>query len=222
MDKTNSRYKIITFLNNNKSSKPLAYFIIMFIISFVTLYFTLIIIKDSQIDLNNILSETLVEKYVNKRFGSGKQSRFEVLETENQLVLYTIYYDKKNEDGSLTQKHVSINLLNESYIPLIFLLSLFFATPIPLISKIPRTFWGVLVLEIYIMLKFAALFFDNYSYPEFELVKIDGIVGGIVFYYNKLLKSVGNGINYLIVAFIWLSFSGIAMKLLDGDYKNNS
>lgn len=193
---------------------PLKYFSVMFVPVFLILFFSLSPLKSIQYSLNSSLSKSLVEKHINRKVGSGKQSRFEYSEDGDKLILYTIYYEKKNPDGTIIQKAITINLFNESYIPLIFLLSLFFATAFSLKDFVIRTSIGLFVLEIYLMLKVAALFFDNYSYPEFELHNIDNFLSGVVFYYNKLIKSVGNGINFILVAFIWLTVSGTLMKLI--------
>lgn len=215
MDKKNSRHKAIEFLLKYRTEQPLKYFGVLFLLSFIVFFFALSPLKPIHYAINSSLAKSLVESNVNKKFGSAKQSRFEFNESQNKLLLYTIYYDKQNHDGTLIQKAITINLFSESYIPLVFLLALFAATPIRSKELLFRAFIGLCILEIYLLLKVSALCFDNYSFPEFELVKIEGFIGGIVFYYNKLIKSAGNGINFLIVAFIWLLVSGTAQKLID-------
>jgi hypothetical protein len=215
MDKKNSRNKALEFVRKFRNEQALKYFGVVFIFSFLALFFLLIPFRPMQYNINSYLAESLVESNVNNKVGSAKQSRFEYDESRTKLILYTIYYDKQNQDGTLIQKAITINLFSESYIPLVFLLALFAATPIRSKELLLRAFIGLCILEIYLMLKVSALCFDNYSFPEFELVKIEGFIGGIVFYYNKLIKSAGNGINFLIVAFIWLFASGTVQKLIN-------
>ena len=70
------------------------------------------------------------------------------------------------------------------------------------------------------MFKIYAIYFDNYNFPEFELVHFEGIWSLIIYYYIKLLKTFGSGINYIIVSVIWLIFSGITNLLLEkNDFK---
>ncbi|MBX3042449.1 MAG: hypothetical protein KIT33_06945 [Candidatus Kapabacteria bacterium] len=213
MDKKISRYKIINFINETKEKKPIHYFFIMFILAF-TLYFgAFYAVKSVHYSIVTALSKSLVESNVNNKFGSGRQAKFDFPNESDKMVLYTAYYQKPNPDGSITQKANTIDLFNEAYIPLIFLLALFSATPIDLKRKLIRTFIGFSIIELYLMLKIAALLFDNYSYPEYQIADLSGIIGGMVYYYNKLIKSVGTGINYILVAIIWLAFSNIISKI---------
>lgn len=215
MDKKSSRSKIIEILNNYKENKPLKYFLLMFTGSFIIVFLLFTPVKDLHSQINLALTEVFIESSVNKKVGSGKQSQVIYDSESDNVSVVTKYYSKPNPDGTIVQKAININLFNEAHILVIFIIALFIASPINFREKLWKTFLAVFIIEIYLSFKIAALIFDNYSHPEFELAALEGLTKYIVFYYNKLIKSVGNGLNYLIVAFVWLIVSGLAMKFLD-------
>ncbi len=212
--------KVIDLINKFKINKPVIYFGLVFIFVFSFLMICLYPMIETHSKINSYPAKREIENNVNNKFGSSKQSRFEFNEKTDELVLYTIYYDKTNPDGTLIQKAITINMFNESFAPLIFLISLFLSTPLPIKQKLYRLLIALFFLEIYIMFKIYAIYFDNYNFPEFELVHFEGIWSLIIYYYIKLLKTFGSGINYIIVSVIWLIFSGITNLLLEkNDFK---
>lgn len=65
-------------------------------------------------------------------------------DSKNSIIVQAIFYDKRNEDGSVQSKGVKINLFNEAYFPFIF--------PIALIISIPivwRRKWFSLIIGIF-------------------------------------------------------------------------
>lgn len=199
------------------------YPIVIFAVSFFT-YFTILHLLtypfiNYSTDFYKLYAESSIDKYVNNHFGSSRQSRFEYNDSTDILSLYTVYYNKVNPDGTLIQKAISINMYTESYIPLIFLIALFLAENIALKSKLKRLFIALLILSTYLIFKITAITFDNFSYPEFAIYDFEGFMGNIIFYYNKLIKSTGNSINYIIVAIIWVILGKLVQDKFFNDIK---
>jgi hypothetical protein len=213
MDKANiSKIKLNIISFRNK--QPIWSFVISFVLYFILLHLLFFPLISYNSKFHSFIAESQVEKYVNRKFESSRQSMFLYDENKDILECRTRYYNKKNTEDSIVQKAITINMYLESFIPVIFLLSLFFAENIPFKEKIYRIVIAGIILNIYIILKVAALFFDNYSYPDFAIYDFEGITGNFVFYFNKLLKSTGNSINYILVAVIWISFGKFAQEMI--------
>jgi len=213
MDKQ-KQYKILNTIKSLRESKPIISFLISFIIIFSIMHIVLSLFSKPISVMHYSFAESKVDEYVNNLMNSGKQASFDYNPDTEILSLVTNFYTKLDENGNVIQKSITVNMYQESYIPFVFLFSLLIIDYKNLKSFSLSTIAGMTILNFYIIIKIACIFFDNHSYPEFAIYGFDSIIGVIVFYFNKLLKSTGNSLNYIVVAVIWVAVSKTAKELL--------
>jgi presenilin-like A22 family membrane protease len=122
----------------------------------------------------------------------------------NVLLVQTIFYSKKNEDGTIQSKGILINIFNEAYFPILFVLALVIATPIKWKRKWISLLIASILIFAFVYFKLFAIVMDNYSYPEMAVKPLPIVVSQIVYFYNMTLTATGTGTNLIIGLFIWL------------------
>jgi hypothetical protein len=123
---------------------------------------------------------------------------FHDTDSKNSIIAQAIFYDKKNEDGSVQSKGIKINLFNEAYFPFIFPITLIISIPIVWRRKWFSLIVGIFLTIIFIYFKLFAIVTDNYSHPEFTVKQLPFFISQIVYLYNMALTATGTGTNLIL------------------------
>jgi hypothetical protein len=149
---------------------------------------------------NNYFKSNINQKYELNRFVEiNKKSG-----TETQIHLKTVFQDKTNPDGSLIAKDIYTDLRREALIPTIFLLALIIATPLGLKRKVISLLIGFILIHFYIYFKLYTFAFDNYSYPEFQLIELSPIISSVVYASNFFFEMTGSSTIVIVPIVIWV------------------
>lgn len=123
---------------------------------------------------------------------------------KNTLLVQTIFFAKLNEDGTIQSKGILIDIFNEVYFPVLFVLSLVIATPIKWKRKWLSMIFALILALAFVYFKLYAIVMDNYTYPELAVKPLPIIISQIVYLYNMTLTATGTGTNLIIGLLIWL------------------
>ena len=191
--------KMINSLLNIRRNNKILSFIIIFIFVFGFL------IISNQI-LIGIFTQPVIEpvkSVIKSNLIKGRQVSYN-MKNPVTLIISNVYYDKPNPDNSFPQKQIEINIFNEIYLPFIFWLSLTLAIPFRM-TKLFRTFSiGLILIYLYLFFKIFAIIVDNYNYPDFIIVNMNGLVDNMVYYFNFFLNKTGASTNAILPLIIWL------------------
>jgi hypothetical protein len=194
-----------SIISNFKYKNPVWYFSIVFVITFVILYILSYSIDEGYtqffIDRGNSHFDTAINKNyeLNRYVEIMKKAN-----TATQIHLQTVFQDKKNPNGTLIAKDIYTDIRREALIPTIFLLALVIATPLKLKRKIISIIVAFVLINLYVFFKLYTFAYDNYSYPEFQLIELSALVSPIVYGANFFFEMTGSSTIVIIPVIIWI------------------
>jgi hypothetical protein len=173
-------------------------FALIFLISFFILIFAPNAIKNIPNQIIISYANSYLNSNVNENIESRAYSQYSYNDTSQIASFTAVYRQTLSSHAPGAQKNMSVNMNLEYYLPMVLLLSLVIAYKIKIRTKLLKILIGELILFIYLFFKIIATALDNYNYPDAAIIKLDGIWGGCVYYYNYFLNLVGTSPNFLI------------------------
>lgn len=197
-------------------SNPLVYFSLYFISlvivaillnnAFLSQFYTKFIIENGK----SYFSEN-----INKRFELKRELLVEQAnDNQDEIILTTIFYDKKNSQGGYQAKNIRINVIYEGLLPILFVLVLTLSIPVPWKRKLISALIAFILMNLYVYFKFYAFAYDNYSSPDFILKELSFPTSQIVYAYNYFISISGYSFN-LVIAVIIFTISAIRRSDLE-------
>lgn len=187
----------------NRKSKP----VLSFALIFVLIFFGLIFAPNSIRSIPNRIIIFCANSYLNYnanfKSDSRAYSKYDYNVTNQNADFCAIFYSIQTIDDSDFRKNIIINMNLEYYLPLALFLSLTIALNLNCKSKIKRLILGDFIILIYLIFKIIATAYDNYNYPEYAIMELKGIFGSVVYYYNYFLNFAGAGPNFIIPVCVW-------------------
>lgn len=188
--------------------RPILYFVVTFTLVFgLGLYLYSVMQNDI---MNHFMNSgnSYFRSYINTDLSLNTSVNLSRDESNaNVLIVQTIFYAKKNADGTIQSKGILINIFNEAYFPILFVLALVIATPIVWTRKWISFLIASVLVFAFVYFKLFAIVMDNYSYPEMAVKQLPIIVSQLVYFYNMALTATGTGTNLIIGLFIWIASS---------------
>lgn len=206
-------------------SSPILYFTAYFI-SFITIALILNNLFISELYINSTINNgnSYFTENINKKYELKREVKIErANDNPDEIILSTIYYDRKNPEGGFPAKNIRINLNYEGLLPILLVVVLTLSIPINPKRKIISALIGLILMNLYVVFKLYAFAFDNFSEPDYTLVELPYLIGGIVYYYNYFISISGYSFN-LVIAVIIFAVSTLKVKDLNSinDYLQNN
>lgn len=187
------------------NKRPVLYFILSFTLLFGVGLYIYSLMQDDIMNHFMNSGNSFFRSYVNTDLSLNTSVNLSKDESNaNVLLVQTIFYSKKNEDGTIQSKGILINIFNEAYFPILFVLALVIATPIKWKRKWISLLIASILIFAFVYFKLFAIVMDNYSYPEMAVKPLPIVVSQVVYFYNMTLTATGTGTNLIIGLFIWL------------------
>ena len=173
------------------------------ILTFVITLTVLIVIKNPiMIISKNViakLNQTLLDEFVNEKFEFVKKAECKLSE-DNFIIIVSTFYPKEGGD-SIRQMNTQIDIFNEFVLGVFLIVALSISIPIVLWKRLVVLVASVSLGSLIYFLKIQIIIFDNYNYPEYNLIDFSTPIKEIIYFTNYLLNTVGTSIN-LVIAFI--------------------
>lgn len=188
--------------------RPILYFVVSFTLVFGLGLYIYSLMQDDIMNHFMNSGNSFFRSYINTDLSLNTAVNLSKDESNaNILLVQTIFYAKKNADGTIQSKGILINIFNEVYFPIIFVMALVIATPIVWMRKWFSLLIAIVLIFAFVYFKLFAIVMDNYSYPEMAVKRLPIIVSQVVYFYNMTLTATGTGTNLIIGLFIWLASS---------------
>lgn len=188
--------------------RPILYFVVSFTLVFGLGLYIYSLMQDDIMNHFMNTGNSFFRSYINTDLSLNTAVNLSKDESNaNILLVQTIFYAKKNADGTIQSKGILINIFNEAYFPIIFVMALVIATPIVWMRKWFSLLIAIVLIFAFVYFKLFAIVMDNYSYPEMAVKRLPIIVSQVVYFYNMTLTVTGTGTNLIIGLFIWLASS---------------
>ncbi|MBS4001130.1 MAG: hypothetical protein KGZ71_11680 [Desulfobulbaceae bacterium] len=188
--------------------RPILYFVVSFTLVFGLGLYIYSLMQDDIMNHFMNTGNSFFRSYINTDLSLNTAVNLSKDESNaNILLVQTIFYAKKNADGTIQSKGILINIFNEAYFPIIFVMALVIATPIVWMRKWFSLLIAIVLIFAFVYFKLFAIVMDNYSYPEMAVKRLPIIVSQVVYFYNMTLTATGTGTNLIIGLFIWLASS---------------
>lgn len=208
----------------NLKNKPITYFATMFAALVV-----IALILNSMF-LSNLYTDWITERgniyfksNINNQFNLKREvSITRTLSNNNEIVISTTFYDHKDNNGNFVVKNITINIVNEALIPILLVLIMILSLPYNWRRKITSSLIGFILINLYVFFKLYCFAYDNYSTPDYTLIKLPFLINKIVYYYNYFIELSGYSVN-LVIAVIIFAISSIRAKdieLLNEHFQN--
>ncbi len=188
-----------------EAERPLAYFAIVFICLFLCLALASTALIGPAKSVYKALGSSAVSSIINKK--PERQRIAEVVDdpqSVNSLRVNVQYHDKVNADGIVPVKYTIIDIFREAMVPMVFVISLILATPIPYRRRLVALLYGFLIVQAYILAKFFVLTFDNYRAPDFTAYHFPGIIDFFVYLSAKFFAVTGYSSSVIVPLLIWI------------------
>ena len=189
--------------SGNMMRNPIVYFSTIFTALFVLFLLIFPIIKSSFININMGLISITLKPYIEQRNENREIRVAWDGKSDNNIITNVIFLDRRNQEGNIVSKNISLNVFNEVYIPLILILSLVLSLPVSkksLLKTLCLTF-GCYVL--FTTIKITTLILDNYRYPEWQTVNLPFLLDKIVYTFSFLLSITGYSISLTVIILIF-------------------
>ena len=188
-----------------EAERPLVYFATVFVCLFICLAFAATVIVGPAKSVYKALGSSAVTSIINKK--PDRQRIAEVVDdpqSAHSLRVNVQYHDKISPDGIVPVKYTIIDVFREAMIPLVFVISLILATPIPYRRRLVALLYGFLIAQAYILLKFFVLTFDNYRSPDFAAYHFPGLIDFLIYLCAKFFAVTGYSSSVIVPLLIWI------------------
>ncbi len=204
----------------NKSFSILSNPLVYFTIFFVSLVIFSIVLNSlflsefySKLMLNN--GKEYFTENINKNYELKREFVIEkAADNPDELILTTVFLDKKNPEDGYQAKNIRINIIYEGLLPILFVLVLTLSIPVDWKRKLISSIIAFILMNLYVFFKFYAFAYDNYSSPEHILKELPFLVDRVVYFYNYFISISGYSFN-LVIAVIIFTISAIRLKDLE-------
>lgn len=197
-------------------ANPLIYFTVLFV-SFVILSMIINKLFLSELYVNIIISsgKGYFQENINRDFKLKREVQIErASDNFDEIILTTIFYDKKNNEGGYQAKNIRINLIYEGLLPIFLVLVLTLSIPVNLKRKLISAIIAFILMNLYVSFKLYAFAFDNYSSPDFVLKDLPFLIDKVVYLYNHFISISGYSFN-LVISVIIFAISSIRVSDLE-------
>lgn len=181
-----------------RNSKPILSYSIIFLVVFFGLISAPSIIKNIPNNIFILIANSAIDRYCNGQVNSKANALYNYDELSQKAEFVATYNQYLPANLSGQQKVIAVNINLEYYLPITLLFSFIIAFNTKLKDKILKLLIGEFILFLYLTFKIIAVAFDNYNYPESAIIEINGIFGGMVYYFSSLLNVVGNSPNFIL------------------------
>jgi|GEM_PF-3603347 hypothetical protein len=184
--------------------QPLVYFLSVFCVLFLVIMLLFSVLKTPFASIYTSFGKAILAPLVNKP-ANNRNLKFSLSDDKKEVVLaQVIYKDRKNPDDTLVSKNITINIFNEAYIPLVFLICLIAATPLDYRRRLWAMLWGFLIVQSMLLFKFSAMIFDNYTYPDYAIIPLPFPIEQLVWLVNAFQAMTGASFNVVLPVLLWI------------------
>ncbi|HRP03183.1 MAG TPA: hypothetical protein PLE30_11100 [Candidatus Kapabacteria bacterium] len=194
--------------------------LLSFALSFIVIIIFFILINN--LFLSELYTNMMVkqgQEYFHSNINTQYQLKREVrlqrdIKKPDEIIISTIFYDKKNQDGTLPNKNISINIIYEGLLPILLVIALTLSVPTNWKRKLISSLIALVLINLYVYFKLYCFAYDNYSAPDFALKSLPFLVDKIVYAYNYFISLSGYSSN-LVIAVIVFTISSVRIKDLE-------
>jgi hypothetical protein len=191
--------------------KPILSFLIIFIISFTLLKFYNFGINETYnkiiVDASNLFARSFINK--NKDLKRVFQLVYKKeSETKEYILIGVGNTEIRTPNGGIAMFGMQVEYSSFAYFPLILLISLIIASPIPFYRRILALFGGIILIHIYILFKIIIVLL--YA-KDFDLTIAlswgDGMRSFVNYLHGLLITNTPTGTSILSCLLIWILIS---------------
>ena len=192
--------------------RKLTVFVIVFSISITLLLLTGSLIAPQYSEIfrwagNSHFSSSINKKHELKRNVTVDQ----IKDDPSSFEIVIAFLDKKDESGNMVARVVTVDFFTEGYVPFIIFIALMIAFPYETKKKIIPFIIGAVIIQVYIIFKLTVISYDNFNYPELQLINLSGIFEFVVYYLSKFYNITGfsTTVIFPVVVFSVVEFKNI-------------
>lgn len=153
-------------------------------------------------------SQKYLDYFINSDADLNREVRT-VIDFENTGNLFYLirFYDKQDKNGDDILRTVEVNVFNEISLPIILAIAFTLLSPFSRRGLLKQVVLFNLIVWIYVFLKLLIFVYDNYNYPEFILIDLGSVRGGVVYWVNRFYNMTGNTTAIIFPIIIWAAIN---------------